>query len=161
MSLIRATLSSQPSTDEGTFGTVRLAELGGAWCSIELPWRDNVHQYSCIPRGATFHFELRPTSKWSPRNGVDLEADDHLLYQGLDIPGRSFIEIHAATWAGDVRKGWHSDLLGCIALGRKVGSLAPPELGRPQACILESRIALTEFMRATGGAPLELTIAEA
>lgn len=155
-----AELIRQPSTDEGTFGVLRIPQLGLAWASLELPERANAPQYSRIPEGI-YACELRPTSKWSPRNGRELPEDDHQLYQVLDVPGRDLIKIHAATWAGDVRLGWHSDLLGCIAPGRRVGTLAPADTGRLQACVLESRGALTEFMRALRGESFELIVKEA
>lgn len=156
---MKVKLTRQPSTDEGTFGVLQIPSLLLAWSSLELPDRSNSKKYSRIPFG-TYRCELRPTGKWSPRNGIDLPENDHQLYEVLDVPGRSLIKIHAATWAGDVMKGWHSELLGCIAPARKVGTLTPPDTGRAQACVLESRRALTEFMRATAGRPLELEVIE-
>lgn len=157
---MKAILTRSGSTDEGTFGTLQLPDFLLSWVSLELPDRNNSPEYSSIKIGV-YRCELRPTSKWSPRNGVDLPDTDHLLYQVLAVPDRDLIKIHAATWAGDVKLGWDTDLLGCIAPGKRVGALVPPEVGKEQSCILESRVALTEFMRATGGQPLELTIADA
>jgi hypothetical protein len=76
----------------------------------------------------------------------------------MDVPGRSLIKIHAASWAGDVRKGWHSDLLGCIAPGKRTGSLTPPDVGQAQAAVLSSRVALSEIMNFLGDDAFELEI---
>lgn len=148
---MRGLLVSEPSTDEGTFGKLTLGDL--TWNTLELRWEDNHPQYSCIPAGV-YHCRLEATSKWSPR-------EDGLLYHVLDVPGRSLIKIHAATWAGDVRAHWHSDLLGCIAPGKERGMLRPPEVPAPQHCILQSRIALGELMQYLDGAEWDLEIQRA
>lgn len=145
-----ATLLRRPTSDEGTLGALALVDTDLAWTSLELPWRDNKPHLSCILAGR-YHCELRESSKWSPRH-------DHLLYWVLGVPGRTAIEIHAATWAGDVLKGWHTELLGCIAPGKKEGSIAPPELDHAQRCILQSRMALKEFMDALRGQPFDLEV---
>lgn len=138
-----------PSTDQGTFSRMVL-EDDREWHGLELPWRDNSPHYSCILPGI-YVAKLDATSKWSPR-------EDGRLYRLLEVPGRDLIKIHAATWAGDVTKGWHSELLGCIAPGKELGALQPPELHGPQECLLKSRIALREFMDATRGEDLEIEI---
>lgn len=153
--MILATIMRRPTSDQGTLGALAIPELARAWTSLELPWRGNVRHLSCIAPApgerARYRCELQPSSKWTPR-------DDGRLYWILDVPGRSAIEIHAATWAGDVTKGWHSDLLGCVAPGEREGELAPAA-GRLQRCILQSRLALTEFMDALEGEPFDLEIA--
>lgn len=151
-----ATILRRPTVDAGTFGALAIPELGLAWTSLELPYRGNVRHISCIPPApgerARYECRLQQSSKWSPRG-------DGLLYWVLGVPDRSAIEIHAATWAGDVTKGFHSDLLGCIAPGRKEGEIAPPGADNPQRCILQSRMALKEFMDAMRGQPFDLEIA--
>lgn len=147
--MVKVTLQQGESTDEGSFGSISVGDL--SWVALELPDRDNRPRISRIGKG-TFHATLMLSGHlWSPR-------DDGRLYRFTDIPGRDLIEIHAATWAGDVSLGWHSDLLGCIAPGKRVGLLQPPELDRAQKCILNSRVALTEFMEATGGEDIEVKI---
>lgn len=42
------------------------------------------------------------------------------MYLVLEVPDRSGIRIHAGNWAGDESKGYKSDFLGCIGLGRKL-----------------------------------------
>lgn len=137
--------------DQGTFSDFLLPEFGWESRLLELPWRDNKPRISCVPSGV-FYAELAPHGHlWSPR-------EDGKLYRFLDIPGRQLVEIHAATWAGDVSKGWHSDLEGCMAPGLKEGVLAPPDTGKEQECILNSRAALREFMNLTDTARLRVTI---
>lgn len=147
--MIEARITRSPTTEQGTFG--QWSFNGHFWPTIELPWDDNSPHFSCIQVGE-YDCQLEPTGKWSPR-------PDGRLYHVLNVPDRSLIKIHAATWAGDVRKGWHSDLLGCIAPGRRTGELKPPDADREQACILQSRAALTEIMRELEGEPFRLIIA--
>ena len=63
--------------------------------TIELPWKDNEKNTSCIPEG---RYELK--KRYSPRFKA------HLLVK--DVPGRSVILIHPAN---DALK----ELRGCIA----------------------------------------------
>lgn len=145
----RYVVMRSPSGEQGTFGVWTLPVAN--FPTLELPWYGNSPHYSCTPAGI-YLCRLEPTSKWSPRQ-------DGRLFHIFDVPGRSLIKIHAATWAGDVRKGWHSDLLGCLAPGRTTGNLTPPDTGRSQAAVLSSRSALTEIMRFLGDDDFELELA--
>ena len=98
-----ATLQRGPSTDEGTFGTFT-ADNGWTCATIELPWRDNAHDISCIPPG----FYLLQWD-FSPREGW--------CYHYRAVPKRDCVLLHAANVAGDVAKGYVSQLLGCTAPG--------------------------------------------
>lgn len=64
-------------------------------CTIELPWRENIIYFSCIPEGR-YLLEKR----YSAKHGY------HLLVRG--VPGRSLILIHPANDATH-------QLQGCIA----------------------------------------------
>lgn len=64
--------------------------------TVELPWRDNERNVSCIPAGEYALFKRE-----SPRNG-------HVL-QFCDVPGRSFIQIHKGNFTYQIA--------GCILLG--------------------------------------------
>lgn len=78
----------------GTNGQILLN--GDKLCStIELPWKNNASQISCIPEG---EYELR--KRYSTKFGW------HLLL--MDVPGRQYILIHPAN---DAVK----ELKGCIA----------------------------------------------
>ena len=85
-------------TDQGTWGVLA---FGQHHCrSLELPWRDNRRQVSCIPPGI-----YRCGMVGSPRFGR--------VYQVHDVPGRSAILIHAANLAGDVQYAL-ADFIGCF-----------------------------------------------
>lgn len=142
----KATLTRSPSTDQGTFGRLVLDD-GTAFHSLELPWRDNARGVSCIPAGSYLFRKVD-----SPKHGA--------CYMGVDIPRRSAIEIHSANYAGDVRKGYRSDLMGCIALGKEVGPLWIPGPLKQQMCVLRSRVAIGEFEANTGLEDLHLTIVQ-
>lgn len=129
-------------TDEGTFGTL---SFGSSWVrSVELPWRDNRRQRSCIPEG-----RYRCEVVTSPRFGR--------VYGLQNVPGRSHILIHSANLAGDVDKGWETQLHGCIAPCRLLGKLRT-KTGRLQRAGLVSRPALTELMAWGAGQPFDLLI---
>lgn len=140
----RAVLTSSPSTDEGTFGMMVLDD-GSDMHTLELPWRDNAPQISCIPAG-TYLCEL----VWSPRFKTQ-------LYGLRNVPQRSDILIHWANWAGDRAKGWKSELQGCIAPGVAVGVLNN-HAGHPQRAVIQSRRALHDLMAWAAGQPFELEI---
>jgi hypothetical protein len=79
---------------DGTNG--RLYVNNSFWCfTIELPWENNLPQYSCIPEGC-YGLKKRYSQKFGR----------HLLVDG--VPGRELILVHPAN---DALK----ELKGCIA----------------------------------------------
>ena len=138
-----ATVSRGPSTDEGTFGRLVCAD-GPELVSLELPWRDNKPQISSIQPGF-YRCELVESPKFGRVYGVQ------------DVPGRSHVLIHAANFAGDVSKGWKSELLGCIAPALKTGVLKP-QGGQVQRAGISSREALSRLMEWAAGETFELEI---
>lgn len=140
----RVILTRGVASDEGTFGALEL--IGGPMLrSVELPWRNNETAVSCIPPGVYTCAIVN-----SPTFGR--------VYGVQAVPGRSAILIHAANWAGDVSKGWHSQLKGCIAPAMSIGRLQPPG-GRPlQRAGLRSGEALRALMDWAGGQPFSLEI---
>ena len=131
--------------DEGTFGTMILNDQQ-QWPCIELPWRDNQNGISCIATG-----NYTAKLAWSDHFGRD-------LYHLQDANARHAIEIHNANFAGDVTKGWKSQLHGCCAPGLSVGELDRGD-GVMQKAVLRSVEALNQFMTATAGADLEIEVA--
>lgn len=138
----RLIITREPSSDEGTFGRGVLdADL--SWDFIELPWRDDMPSVSCVPIGVyqasvivSPHFQRR-------------------VYLLSDVPGRSAIEMHPANWAGDVTKGFYSDLRGCCAPGTARGRLYT-HTGKLQAAVLHSAHALDQLLEATVCEPIEI-----
>lgn len=71
--------------------------------SLELAWRDNQPNVSCIPASEYI-------CKWTRSNRLsNLTGHDVFTYEVLNVPGRSGIRIHSANY--------FFQLLGCIALG--------------------------------------------
>lgn len=137
-------LVREPSTDEGTFGTMIVGER--AFFSLELPWRDNRRKRSCIPTGDYVCRLVR-----SPRFGR--------VFTVTGVPGRSAILIHPGNFGGDVEKGYQSHVEGCILLGQRRGKMMNLN-GSPQRCIFLSRPAIREFMELVGSDPFLLHLKE-
>ena len=137
-----ATLIREPSADEGTFGTLVFGSTKVS--TIELPWRDNQRQISCIPPG-----EYKCEIVRSPRFGT--------VYQVKNVPGRDHVLIHPANLAGDESLGWTTELQGCIAPGEKRGKMRN-KAGRMQRAVFVSRPAVRSLMDWAKGAPFTLEI---
>ncbi len=140
--MLIVTLRRQPSTDQGTFGVLTFGAR--TVHTIELPWRDNRRQRSCIPPGA-----YRCALVQSPRFGR--------VYGVANVPDRTHILIHASNLAGDVDLGWTTQLHGCIAPAMRVGAMRNNK-GRMQAAGLVSRPALDALMAWAAGRPFTLEI---
>jgi hypothetical protein len=135
----------EKSADEGTFGIATFNGL--SWHSLELPWRGNAPNISCIPAGI-----YKALVEHSDRFA-------RLIYKLQDVLARSDVEIHPANWAGNVDAGWHSDLEGCITLGMGVAELTPNVPGAlAQLAVTSSGTAINQFMTATQGLPITVRI---
>ena len=77
--------------------------------TLELPWRKNAPQYSCIPPG-----------RYSASYVLSPRLDKH-YYRLYGVPKRTEILIHPFNHAGDVTRGYHCESEGCIALGQGIG----------------------------------------
>lgn len=73
-------------------------------------------------------------------------------YRLVGVPGRSGILIHPANLMGDPAKGFKSQLLGCIALGEKLGVMDG------QKALLLSAPAVRRFESLMGREPFTLEI---
>jgi len=133
------------STDEGTFGVI--ASNGYWWYTLELPYRDNKPNISCIPIGS-YNVGMRYSPHFK-RN----------VYHVKNVPNRNYILIHPANFAGDISKGWQTHLQGCITLGKKIGK-ALNKFGKKQECVLNSRIAIMELEEYLEEQPFKLIIEE-
>lgn len=126
MDKLYANLYRLARSDQGTQGILNFHEYHVH--TLELPWRDNQANISCIPRG-----EYECTARVSPKFG--------LVYWVKDVLGRNYILIHPGNWAGDVEKKYKTHTNGCILLGLDQGTL------QGQIAVLNSRLAVTKFMR--------------
>jgi len=125
--------------DDGTptFGRLEDAERKQVCLTLELGWKDNAPDVSCIPPGV-YHCAMRDSAK------------HHGQVYGVEgVPGRSDIEIHPANLA--------SQLLGCIALGQTVGQVTL-DSGETGWGVLNSKAAVAAFVALTQGQPFQLTI---
>lgn len=94
------TLTRIEETSKGTLGV--LAWEGETLCwTLELPWRDNKPNISCIPAGH-YPIVLEYSAKF-----------DKLLWELKEVPGRSEVKIH--------RGNYLSDIEGCIMVGIDIG----------------------------------------
>tara|TARA_R100001463_G_scaffold26997_1_gene62809 strand:+ start:4016 stop:4477 length:462 start_codon:yes stop_codon:yes gene_type:complete len=79
--------------------------------TLELPWRGNERNISCIPEG-TYKVVRRHSQKYK----------DHLWITGVE--GRSLILIHWGNYAGSINpRTGTPDIRGCILVGSKYGDI--------------------------------------
>jgi hypothetical protein len=146
--LVIERLRDSATEAQGILGTAELYHPAGIelWSgfSIELPWRDNVHEISCVPEGI-YVAEVVFVQKFNMN-----------LYLLKNVPNRTSCLIHVANWAGDVSKGFRSDVEGCTGLGEGHGMLTPPGHSVPQLAVTGSGPAIEAFMKAANGAPIEV-----
>jgi hypothetical protein len=133
------TLLRESSADTGTFGKLHGLKTARQLHTLELPWRGNINDFSCIPCGRYLCKIVQ-----SPRFGR--------VYGVTGVPGRADILFHSGNHAGDKKKGLKSEVKGCILLGLARGILAG------QAAVTESRPAIVLFMKALNGDDFYLTI---
>jgi hypothetical protein len=96
--------------------------------TLELPWRGNKHNVSCIPFGT---YECRLA--YSPSHKRD-------LYWIHGVPERDSVEIHIGNTVLDTK--------GCILVGKE----------REKDMVVHSREAFNKFMAHMGGANFILSI---
>lgn len=94
--------------------------------TLELPWRDNQRNVSCIPAGI---YNCRPAVSPRFRNVIEV----------CGVPGRSHILIHAGNTARDTE--------GCILVGKSTGWLYN------HRAVLESRTALLDLLKRVDKSP--------
>ncbi len=137
--MMNVTISRYESSDQGTFGI--LVSPGFHCHTVELPWRDNASNISCVPAGE-YICKLRR----SPRFG--------LTFCLQDVKGRSFVLLHSGNLAGDRAKNWKTHSAGCLLLGKYRGRLSG------QKAVMVSRPTLRQFMQIMGKDDFYLTILE-
>lgn len=125
--------------DQGSPG--RLTTPGFKCFSLELPWRDNLPEISCLPEGVYF---ARWT--WSDHFRRFMYAIEE------QIANRGGFRIHSGNFAGDKAKGLRSDSLGCPLLGYQFGRMDN------QRAVLVSRPCVADFIKFMEFKPFTLEI---
>lgn len=125
------------SGDQGTPGY--LSTPGFFCATLELPWRDNTPNISCISQGI-YRCRLRK----SPRFGW--------CYHVTDVYGRTWILTHSGNVAGDRSKGYLTHTNGCILQGKYHGKLGN------QRAVLVSKTTVRRFIEHMDGQDFYLTI---
>ena len=101
------------------------------FAGMELPWRENTRNISCIPTGTYLARRIH-----HGRFGT--------CYLLMDVPGRSSILFgHIGNYAGDLHKGYSTNSEGCLLLGMSHGILKPN--GREQLSVVASKKAIISF----------------
>jgi hypothetical protein len=93
------TIKRQPSDAKQTLGEAEITFNGSTVfrCkTLELPWKDNAPQISCIPTGT-----YKVMKRFSPKYGNHFHV--------LGVPGRSYILIHQGNFYSEIR--------GCVLVG--------------------------------------------
>lgn len=143
----RVVLQRVTSDEEGTLGVLFVDGEALAY-SIELPWRWNSRNISCIPAG------MYPMA-WtrSPRLR-------RFTYEIQSVPNRGGIRIHTGNFAGDKIRGWDTHSLGCPLLGERFGALTN-SAGRRQRAVLVSSVATRRFEERLAGRSCYLEVCDA
>lgn len=105
----RIILERFETSDQGTFGRIRIYDK--IFYTLELPWRDNANNLSCIPAGV-YDCDFTMSARFKRK-----------LYLVQAVNNRTGIRIHPANLAGDKTLGYKCQLNGCIALGEKLGAI--------------------------------------
>lgn len=132
------------SGDQGTRDVV--AGPRGFFCAaIELPWRENRANRSCIPAG---DYVCKPHR--SKKFGS--------VYHVTGVDRRTWILTHAGNLAGDRELGYKTHSYGCILFGKEFGKLLIG--GRHQEAVLVSKPTIRRFVEHMGRQPFRLRIVE-
>lgn len=135
---MRVTLTRIESGDQGTFGKLKCGEF--SCYTLELPWRHNDPDISCIPTGI-YKCVWNKSTRFKKN-----------MYEVLNVKDRAGIRIHAANLGGDKALGFRSQINGCISLGEKIGFI------EGQKALLVSVSAIRRFETIMDGKPFELEI---
>ena len=141
--VLELTLCRGATTDQGTVGWLMMNYVPVCFV-MELPWRDNQANVSCIPAG-------RYQVSYLPRSASGKYRD---VYHVQDVPDRSGILIHPGNFAGDKQMGYQTDSWGCLLPATRLGVLGGQKAG------LASRAALRKLHGLTHRKDFNLTIVE-
>lgn len=108
---------------------------------LELPWRNNKPNMSCIPSGE-YEVKIRHSKKFG------------VCYYIQDVQGRTWILVHSGNIAGDITKGYRTHSSGCLLMGKYFGTLTG------QRAVLLSRATLRKFIGFMNKEPFTLKISD-
>ena len=134
--MYKAFLNRVQSDDKqslGYFSLYKGVNLVYDCVSLELAWKDNETNISCVPTG-TYKVTPRYSDKYT----------QHFILE--NVPNRKLILIHAGNF--------NTDTKGCILLGTSFGKINQDSM----LDITASRRATSELLFATNGEGFELTI---
>ena len=129
------------TSDQGTVGALRYRGRG-VCLMLELPWRGNRPNMSCIPAG---EYVVR----YMARSGSGRYKD---VYHVIKVVRRSGILVHPGNVAGASDKGYKTHSLGCQLPAMQMRSLNGQLMG------IKSRQALRRIHAVTGRKDFLLTI---
>jgi len=127
-------------SDQGTEGL--LVSDNFTCRTLELPWRNNQPNISCIPSGE-YEVQIRISNKYGR------------IYWVRNVKNRTYILLHSGNYGGDKKKGFKTHVMGCILLGKRSGFLGG------QVAVLNSRVAVRQFMEFMEYDKFKLKIQEA
>lgn len=107
--------------------------------SIELPWKDNQHDISCIPEGEYICTPYTSPTKIPPN-----------VFLLQNTAPRTSVEIHVANFA--------SDLKACIAPGLDFAIILNKHSNKVEAAVSSSSAALEKLKVITNYQPFKLII---
>lgn len=116
-------------SEQGTFG-VLLISGRPYYVTLELPWKNNQREISCVPSG-TYHVTKMYSEKFNK-----------IVFVLHDVPGRDLIEIHIGN---EIK-----NTLGCVLIGS--------EFSKTEYAIVDSKVAFNDFMVRMPGEGFIITI---
>lgn len=125
MNMKSLTLKRVATNEDGTFG-VLIDELVPFALTLELPWKNNEQNVSCIPSGLYICSKIV-----SPKFGV--------TYTITEVPDRTNILFHKGNIDVDTQ--------GCVIVGEQFEYL------KYKVAVLNSKKGFDEFMSRTGSRP--------
>jgi hypothetical protein len=143
---LTATLARAPSSPDGVFG--RLVFPGFSCYTVEMPWKGNQRNKSCIPLGV---YEC----VW---RGLVGNAP---AWRVLNVPGRTGVLIHIGNHAGDVDMGRMANSEGCILPGSYIALVPNVSGNRLQFGVGSSRAALEKLYSLIGRSGFTLSVVPA
>jgi hypothetical protein len=114
-----------------------LTAEGLIYSTVELPWKDNAPDVSCVPEGT---YDLIPYD--SPKHGPTWYLSNATWDVGGKGAARSFCEIHAANFP--------RQLEGCIAAGLMGDPMYDPTTGRVGPAVEDSQAAIGQLLTDLG-----------